>query len=378
MDSQVKKKPTIYDLSVLSGSSPSTISAVLNGTWQKRRIAPDTAQAILDLAERHQYTANLQARGLRHSRSGLVGLMVPIHDNRYFSSMAQTFEAHARSRGQFPVVVSASRDPEEERRTAEALISYSIDGLFIVGATDPDGVHEVCKAAGLRHVNIDLPGTKAHSVISDNYEGGRILTEAIIDRFGPDDPLRPDELYLFGGRNDHASRERIAAFHATKKMRVGDGPDDGVQSTGYSPELTRAAFERFHAQRGCLPRALFVNSSINMEGLLRFMAGRPPEMFKGLVVGCYDYDPFGSFLPFPVIMIRQNCEAMIAKAFELIDASPSPLRTILIKPELIEPRSALEGPLDLLSGPEEFGPHLSIALDHENGVQTIPANQLSA
>ncbi len=348
MDSQVRKKATIYDLSVLSGSSPSTVSAVLNGTWQKRRIARDTAQTIFGLAEQHQYTANLQARGLRHSRSGLFGLMVPVHDNRYFSSMAQTFEAHVRSRGQCPVVVSASRDPEEERRTAETLISYSIDGLFIVGATDPDGVHQVCRAAGLRHVNIDLPGTKAHSVISDNYEGARILTEAIIDRFGPDDPLRPDQLYLFGGRNDHASRERIAAFHATKKARLGDDPDDGVQSTGYSPEMTLAAFERFHARNGRLPRALFVNSSINMEGLLRFMAGRPPEMFEGLVVGCYDYDPFGSFLPFPVIMIRQNSEAMIAKAFELIDTAASPPQTFLIKPELIQPRSALRGPLDTL------------------------------
>ncbi|TIU08197.1 MAG: LacI family transcriptional regulator, partial [Mesorhizobium sp.] len=92
MDQRVKKKATIYDLSVLSGSSPSTVSAVLNGTWRKRRIKESTAQTILGLAELHQYTTNLQARGLRRSRSGLVGLMLPVHDNRYFSSMAQTFE----------------------------------------------------------------------------------------------------------------------------------------------------------------------------------------------------------------------------------------------------------------------------------------------
>ena len=150
MDPFVRKKATIYDLSVLSGSSPSTVSAVLNGTWRNRRIADSTAQTILGLAEQHQYTTNLQARGLRRSRSGLVGLMLPVHDSRYFSSLAQTFEAHVRSRGQFPVVVSASRDPDEERRTAELLISYSIDELLIVGATDPDGVHDVCRQAGLR------------------------------------------------------------------------------------------------------------------------------------------------------------------------------------------------------------------------------------
>jgi hypothetical protein len=62
------------------------------------------AETILSLAERHQYTTNLQARGLGGSRSSLVGLMLPIHDNRYFSATAQT--------GQCPVVVSASRDQE--------------------------------------------------------------------------------------------------------------------------------------------------------------------------------------------------------------------------------------------------------------------------
>ena len=348
MNQHIKKKATIYDLSVLSGSSPSTVSAVLNGTWRKRRIKQSTADAILELAQRQQYTINLQARGLRRSRSGLVGLMVPVHDNRYFSSMAQTFEAHVRARGQCPVVVSASRDPEQERRTAESLISYSIDELFIVGATDPDGVHEVCEAAGLRHINVDLPGSKAHSVISDNYEGARMLTEAIIRRFGNNNPLRPEELYLFGGRNDHASRQRIAAFHATKKALLGDDPAGGVQSKGYSPEITLRAFEDFYAREGKLPRALFVNSVINMEGLLRFMARHPQESFLDMVVGCYDYDPFASFLPFPVIMVRQNVEAMIAKAFELIGRSPSKPEIFLITPELIQPRSALKGPLDTL------------------------------
>ncbi|ESX65297.1 hypothetical protein X759_29335 [Mesorhizobium sp. LSHC420B00] len=77
---------------------------------KRHRVA--AAETILSLAERHQYTTNLQARGLGGSRSGLVGLMPPIHDNRYFSAMAQTFEGHVRSRGQCSVVVSASRDQE--------------------------------------------------------------------------------------------------------------------------------------------------------------------------------------------------------------------------------------------------------------------------
>lgn len=348
MKNGMRKKATIYDLSVLSGSSPSTVSAVLNGTWRKRRIKEATAALIRELAEKYQYTANRQAQGLRSSRSGLVGLLLPVHDNRYFSSMAQTFEAHVRSKGQCPIVVSASRDPQEERETAATLISYSIDELFICGATDPDGVHEVCEKAGLKHINIDLPGSKVPSVISDNYEGGRMLTEAIIRQFPADKPLAPEELYLFGGRNDHASHERIRGFRAVKRDLLAGDPDICIQTTGYSPNNTRLAFEAFYERQGRLPRALFVNSSINFEGFLRFMAGHPHETFSEMVVGCYDYDPFASFLPFPVIMIRQDIESMLAKAFEVMK-EPRPAPTVhMIRPELIKPRTALAGPLDAL------------------------------
>ncbi len=348
MENRQKKKATIYDLSVLSGSSPSTVSAVLNGTWQKRRIKESTAKLIRGLAEEHQYTANLQARGLRSSRSGLVALLLPVHDNRYFSSMAQTFEAHVRGRGQCPIVVSACRDPEEERQTVEQLIAYSIDELIVAGATDPDGVYEVCAGSGIKLVNIDLPGTKAPSVISDNYQGGRLLTEAIVRHFNADDPLQADDLYLFGGRDDHASRERIRGFRAIKRELMDGDADRCIVPTGYSPRTAQTAFEQFYEREGRLPRGLFVNSSINFEGLLRFMAHHPNEMFADIVVGCYDYDPFGSFLPFPVIMIRQDVDGMITKAFDLMSESRPAIRTHVVQPELVPPRTALQGPLDAI------------------------------
>jgi LacI family transcriptional regulator, fructose operon transcriptional repressor len=343
-----KKKSTIYDLSVLSGCSPSTVSAVLNGTWRKRRIKEATAELIRKLAEEQDYSANLQARGLRSSRSGLVGLLLPVYDNRYFSSMAQTFEAHVRSRGQCPIVVSACRDPEEERRVVETLIAYSIDELFIAGATDPDGVHEVCEKTGLKHVNIDLPGTKAVSVISDNHEGARMLTRAIIERAQEVGPIKEEDVYLFGGRNDHASRERIRGFGDMKQELLGGNTAACIQPTGYSPAMTQRAFETFHESHGKLPRCFFVNSSINLEGLLRFLGQHSHETFADIVVGCYDYDPFGSFLPFPVFMIRQDSEAMIAKGFEILSDRRAPAATHLVQPVLVPPRTALTGPLDAL------------------------------
>jgi len=350
MSSVAKKKATIYDLSALCGASASTISAVLNGSWRARRIKESTARKIQQLAAEQGYQVNLQARGLRSARSGLVGLLLPVHDNRYFSSMAQYFQAQVHARGQCPLVVSGGRNRDEERQLVERLIAHAIDGLLIVGSTDPDALHEICENAGLPHINIDLPGRKTASVISDNYQGAYLLTQAIIQHAQQTYTLPADELYLFGGHDDHASQERIHGFLAAKKEIFGESNTNCICSTGYSPAMTEHAFSTFYKQHGKLPRAFFVNSSINLEGLLRFLAQHPAQLFNHVVAGCYDYDPFASFLPFPLFMMRQDSAAMIERGLKLLDTQTTQSTPTIyrITPQLVPPRTALTGPLDAL------------------------------
>ena len=128
-----KQKRTIYDIAERVGASPSTVSAALNGSWKKRRIKKETAERIIQAARDFGYSANLQARGLRTSNSGLVALLIPDY-NRFFSNIAQTFSREVRARGQCPVIVSTDRDPEEEGTTVADLTAYSIDALFVAGA----------------------------------------------------------------------------------------------------------------------------------------------------------------------------------------------------------------------------------------------------
>src|SRR5450432_369624 len=138
-----KRKSTIYDLAELAHVSASTVSAVLNGNWKQRRIAESTALRVQHLASKHKYSVNRQASGLRKSKSGLIGMIIPLHDNRFFSAMAQVFEKLARERHWYPIVVSTLRDPALELETVQTLISYRIEYLLVVGATDPDSVSRV-------------------------------------------------------------------------------------------------------------------------------------------------------------------------------------------------------------------------------------------
>jgi len=331
-----KKKSTIYDLAALADVSASTVSAVLSGNWKARRIGEATARKVQQLAAAEKYSVNRQASGLRKSRSGLIGMIIPMHDNRFFSGMSQVFERLARERHWYPIVVSTLRDPALELETVHTLISYRIEYLVVAGATDPDSVSRLCASHGVAHVNVDLPGTRTTSVISDNYWGAQQLTHALIQRSGSVRAAKRNKPYFVGGiATDYATRRRIDGFVDVVRKRFGEMDSRQVDACGYAGELAEAAVAALYADLRGLPRALFVNSTIALEGVVRFLKTLPHDELQRCAFGCYDWDPFASVLTFPLLMVRQNVEGLLREAFRIIDRkSFGEKRIIEIKPEL--------------------------------------------
>ena len=331
------RKSTIYDLAELARVSASTVSAVLNGTWRDRRIAEKTALRVQRLADAQKYSVNRQASGLRTSRSGLIGMIIPLHDNRFFSGMSQVFEKLARDRHWYPIVVSTLRDPALEIQTVRTLISYRIEHLVVAGATDPDSVGRLCRTHGVAHVNVDLPGTLATSVISDNLWGAQQLTRALIERSTPLRAAKRNKPYFVGGvAADYATRRRIEGFSDVVHAKFGKVDPGQVDACGYEGDLAEAAVRALYRRLGGLPRAMFINSTIALEGVVRFLKTLPAEELERCAFGCYDWDPFASVLSFPLLMVRQDVEGLLGEAFRIIDSgSFTQSRIIEIKPQLL-------------------------------------------
>lgn len=340
----INRKVTIYDIAQLSGASPSTVSAVLNGTWARRRIGEQTVELIQKIAAEAGYSANLQARGLRRARSGLVGMIIPLHDNRFFSSLSQSFDLLARERGLCPVIASTLRKPEEERRIVETLIAYAVDALFIAGATDAESLGAMCAAANMRHIFVDLPGKNAPSVVTDNYRGAELLTGKISAGLAREPTSNRDKAYFLGGSSsDHATARRIAAFRDVLSRENIPLADDQIIECGYAPRSATAAIAQLCARLGGLPKVLFVNSFTAFEGVMSHFVTLPVEAFNDTTIGCYDYDPFAAYLQFPVYMVRQNSNQLIAKAYELLEAGTREPVMIEIEPDLVAPRTIHSG-----------------------------------
>ncbi|WP_313349572.1 substrate-binding domain-containing protein [Paracoccus sp. (in: a-proteobacteria)] len=318
------KRTTIYDLAALAGASPSAVSSVLNGTWKKRRISAALAERITRLADEHDFAINMQASALRREKSNLIGMIVPKYDNRYFGLIVEQFEEMARAKGLFPIITCTRRDPDLEVQAARAMISHQVDCLIATGATDPDRISELCASSGVRAMNLDLPGTLAPSVISDNYGGALVLTRRILADSASSRPPGGPILFVGGRITDHSTSERLRGFrdaHAEAGIAI---DETMVLTPGYAQEKAHLALKDYLAQHDNAPKAIFVTSTITLEGVLH--AIKESRLYDGLFpsIGCFDWDPLVAALDSRILMVRQDVPSMLKALFDLLEAAPGP------------------------------------------------------
>jgi LacI family fructose operon transcriptional repressor len=336
MTTRSAQKLTIHDVAARAGASASTVSAALNGTWRERRISEDTAERIIQVAREVGYSVNLQARGLRKARSGLVGLILPEHANRFFADLAQAFSAEARQRGLCPVIAATERNPEEERQTVRQLTDYAVDSLMIAGASAPESLAELCRERALPHVFVDQPCAGAPSVVSDNYEGAADLTRVLLDRVARDRWAGPGGITFLGGDATlNASSRRIAGFRDAMRAAGADPDPAQIIVATYDSTWAHDQLAALHDRLGGrLPSGLIMNSLTVFEGALRFLARLPVRQLDACAFACYDYEPLGAHLRFPLPMVRQRHRSLIRRAYQLLDEGTTGPHLEMVRPEL--------------------------------------------
>lgn len=332
------QKITIYDIAKLAGTSAAAVSSALNGSWKARRISEKTANRIQKIAADNGFSVNLQARGLRKARSGLVGMILPEHNNRFFSELSQCFGAEVRQREGCPAIVSTRRDAKEEKKVVSNLISYAIEALFIVGASDPDELSLLCKNANIPHVFVDQPCDMAPSVVTDNFLGSKQLTQYLLNTMPTPNEDPKSALYFLGGDASlPATSSRIAGFKDVFLEQGSTVEESHIVACGYDKEAARTELDQLYKKLGGLPAGLLINSIGCFEGALNVLSGLPEDEIKQCTIGCYDYDPFGALLSFPVHMIKQRAGELIRTAYRSIESGSKEASLTLIKPDLILP-----------------------------------------
>src|SRR5699024_12586422 len=96
----MKKRILISDIARAMGVSITTVSFVLNGKAEEKRISEEVTNRILAYVEKVGYKPNQLAKSLRSGETKLLGLLVEDIGNPFFANVAKHIEKEAYKRSE--------------------------------------------------------------------------------------------------------------------------------------------------------------------------------------------------------------------------------------------------------------------------------------
>lgn len=200
---------TIKDLSLRCGVSVSTVSKALNGYQD---ISEATRELVIKAANEIGYFPDANARALKMKKTYNIGVLFSTLSNyglrnEYFAHILASFKEKASKRG-YDITFIEHNIGNRKMTFLEHCRYRNFDGIFIACAEF--GETEVLEIVNSDFpvVTIDHAFNEAISVLSDNIEGMRQLTQYIIDQ-------GHKKIAYIHGTKSSVTHNRLVSFHNT-------------------------------------------------------------------------------------------------------------------------------------------------------------------
>ena len=197
----------LIDVALEAGVHPGTASRALNPATRDR-VSQETSRRILKVAQRLGYVPNTIARGLRTSKSFVVGMVVPDITNPLFPPMVRAAEQVLSLAGYTLVLTDTDNDSTTERRQVEQLRARGTDGFIIATARWQDPLLEEIADHGVPAVlvNRNTASRRLPYVGGDDRTGIQLAVEHLAK-------LGHQRMVHLGGPQDTSTgRDRASAF----------------------------------------------------------------------------------------------------------------------------------------------------------------------
>ena len=166
---------TMKDIARELGISVSTVSRALKDS---SRISAERRAMIQQFAREHNFTPNVLAESLRHSKVQpikIIGVIIPEFTHFYFSSVLAGIEEEASARGYRIMVAQSGENYEREVRICQSFFENKVCGIIVSQAKDTQKYDhfERLMEAGVPLVFYDriCTGVNASRVVVDDYMG---------------------------------------------------------------------------------------------------------------------------------------------------------------------------------------------------------------
>ncbi|HAQ17847.1 MAG TPA: LacI family transcriptional regulator [Prolixibacteraceae bacterium] len=326
-------EPTIHDIAKELKISASTVSRALN---DNPRISLKTKEKIKAVADSLGYRPNTLASNLRNKKSNTIGIVVPLINRYFFSSVISGAEDIAYKAG-FTVVISQSNDlASKEINIVQSMFSNRVDGLIISIAMQAS-TFEHLKL--FRKKNIPLvffdravPEIETDKIVVDDFAGGFRVTQHLIDqgyqRIGH--LAGPQNLIIYRDRkNGYIEALRKNGIDYDDKLIIYNRltSDEGVTATQQLMSLSNP------------PDAIFCGNDTTALSAMIYLRNRGIRIPEDVGIVGFSNEPFSKVVSPSISTISQPGFEMGQKAAELIirkiENKERTYQTIVLPTELI-------------------------------------------
>ena len=162
--------------------SITTVSWVLAGKGDQKKISLHTQERILEYAKYVNYQPNLLAKSLISGESKTIGLIVPSIGDEFYAQIARVIELKAENYGFTLTFCSSETESDREVKMIRMLKSKMIDGLIIAPTKNSKKEIENLIKESFPFVLIDrfFPELDTNYVLIDNEDGCYQLTKHML------------------------------------------------------------------------------------------------------------------------------------------------------------------------------------------------------
>nr|WP_321355193.1 LacI family DNA-binding transcriptional regulator [uncultured Draconibacterium sp.] len=330
-----KPEITIHDIAKKLNISASTVSRALK---DNPLISEATRKKIKKAAIEMGYRPNVMAANLRTRRTNTIGVIVPLINRHFFSSVISGIEDVAYKQG-FAVTISQSNDNlEKESTIAHTFFSNRVDGLILSIGMETQS-YDHLKLFSERNIPLvffdrivdEIP---AHKIVIDDFGGAYRATQHLIEQG------RKKVAHIGGPLNLQIYAKREAGY----RQAISDAGLQINENQILHNSLTRKdglnAIKRI-LKTNEIPDAIFCANDTTALSAIIYLNEVGIKVPEEIAIVGFSNEPFSELVTPSISTIKQPGFEMGQKAAELLikqissKAKPKTYETIIMETELI-------------------------------------------
>lgn len=332
---------TIKDVAKIANVSITTVSRVSNGN---KGVSAKTRRRVLNAIKELGYSPSAMASGLKTRISKSIGIAVPDTIGDFYGEVINGIELVA-TENEYNLIISLNHHIiKEELEAVNFFKAKKVDGAILVTTLDDDDYVRSLIEGGFDIVLLDSAprGLKVDTVKTDNFHGGYIATEYLLN-------LGHSAILIIRGLSYlDSSRERFNGYKRALKDKKIEYDNTFILNGDFTIDSGYTTIKKYLDEKGLNFTAVFAANDQMALGAIKALNDKGIVVPDEVSIVGFDDSYISPYIIPSLTTIKQRKEEMGRVAAELLlnrissrDKKEKTPRQVIISVELVERKSAI-------------------------------------